>query len=142
MTTQSNYETHITNNAINYAIELRETLELNINLIPQNCTLLQNVPGILEFIVININAINSTNVGNITITDPAYFELTGFAYIQFLSNNYSTNFIINNLNELYEAISFFQQMLDNLPNEPFDTIPIELVPTNLQNHWIVRNNFL
>jgi hypothetical protein len=138
--TESNYQ--IYNNTINYAIELNETIELNINRIPQNCDLHQIDPEHPQFIIITINGINTFNRGFMMICDPKYFEKTGFGYIQFLVNDYETNFIINNLNELFDAICFFQQMLDNLPNEPFINIPIEQISPHLQNHWIVRNNFL
>ncbi len=144
---ETNYA-NFRSNAINFAIELHNNIQRNINHLPHLCTLLPR--GDDDYIITVIcRHPNSNYRVSINISIPHNYNydiLNGFAQISpcmIPSNIIFLNNIINTFDDLFDAIAFCHNIL---PYQPTDEelgedgyMGYVRVPNNLLNHWSVDN---
>ncbi len=145
--------TQNTTNAINYAINLQNTLEETI--LPNHCYLDQypnrntNDPTSVH---VYFHDPNTPCDGYIEISDPSYnnngniIPMHGFAKIRCSIRNYNGYFmelVVYNMNELLQVMQFCQQLLSHqLVDDYNPDIELEIVyiPQNMMTHWFMHNN--
>jgi hypothetical protein len=135
----SNYSKFFSH-AVNFAIELQETIQ-NDNRLPANCTLSPRNVASGYVIQIEYNHPGSSHTGKIMITIPHdldYDIATGFVKMHCNIDAHSRFFLelmVNSLDEMYDVISFCQNLLQYQPDESY--LHYVRVPSHLLNHWCV-----
>jgi len=135
-------------NAINFAIELYNNIQQNINHLPAFCTMRPMIENDY-YVIIDCEHPNSNYRVSINISIPHNYNydiLDGFAQISpcmIPGNIIFLNNIINTFDDLFDVIAFCHNIL---PYQPTDEelgedgyMGYVRVPNHLLNHWSVDN---
>lgn len=140
-----NYRTNYNNflpTAINFAMELEDTIQNNP--LPIHCSLVPRDEESSYFVNINYDNPNSIYTGKIIMSIPHNYNnfaiINGYVKMVCVINSHNGYFleiIVNTLNDMYDVISFCQNLLEYQPNHEANNLRFVRVPNNLLNHWCV-----
>lgn len=134
MVTYTNKVNNIQKNAVNFAINLQNTI-INENILPANCTLRPFTESLNNCVVVDFVLPNSELSGHVLLSmchDNGFVEILG-AINNF--NGYFLETTVDSLEEMYGVIAFCQYLLQFQPNQYI--LDYVRIPPHMINHWCV-----